>query len=72
MFLNFSKIDFKCPYCSKEYFDENDIYLKRCNKTLYGITKVKCECSESFGMTYDYTGQAVSFKINKGVNYIKF
>ena len=60
--LTIPNIDFFCPYCQKAFSDINDKYLKRCNKNKNGITKVKCECSNSFYMTYNYIGDAVAFK----------
>ena len=63
-FICLSGTDFKCPYCGKEYSDIDDKYLDRCNKNKSGTTKIKCDCKESFGMTYNYMGDAVSFKLN--------
>lgn len=31
-FIDFSKVTFKCPVCSKEYDDSDDKYLKKINK----------------------------------------
>ena len=57
-----SKIDFKCPHCEKEHDDRDDKYLNKCNKNKSGITIITCDgCKRKFGMTYDITGQAVSF-----------
>lgn len=63
--INFAKIDFKCPYCHKLYSDNEDKYVERCNKNKSGCTNIKCECEQKFGMTYDITGSAVSFKLIK-------
>lgn len=60
-FLDFSKTDFKCPHCKKEYSDVYDKYLKRCEKNKNFTTKINCKCAKTFFMTYDYTGDAVSF-----------
>lgn len=62
--ISFAKIDFKCPYCDKKYSDENDIYIKRCNKNKSFCTSIKCDCKNKFRMTYNIMGQAVSFKLN--------
>lgn len=62
-FLTLSKIDFKCPYCLKQYEDDDDIYLNRCNKNKSNFTKIKCTCDNKFGFTYDITGTARSFKL---------
>lgn len=65
IYITFDKIDFNCPYCEKPYKDDEDIYLNRCNANKSGYTTIKCECEMRFGMTYDITGKAVSFKIEK-------
>lgn len=59
-FIDFANIDFECPHCKKKYSDDNDKYVNRCNNKS-GITKITCKCSKLFYMTYDYTGDAVSF-----------
>jgi len=64
--ISYDKIDFKCPHCNKEYLDSDDKYVNRCNDNKCGYTKIKCSCSETFGMTYDYMGQAVGFDLNRG------
>ena len=62
-FICFSKTNFSCPECGKEYNDDNDKYLNRCNKNKSFCTTVKCEsCGNNFGVTYDYKGDMVSFK----------
>ena len=61
--LDFSKIDFKCPYCGKDYNDINDKYVNRCNNNKSGITRITCECNNKFYMTYNYKSEAVSFKL---------
>ena len=63
MFINFAKIEFKCPHCKKQYEDSDDKYLNRCNKNKNQYTKIKCECGNKFGMTYDIQGDSVSFKL---------
>ena len=60
--LKISKINFNCPYCGKIYEDIYNKYLNRCNKNKNFITKVKCNCGNTFLMTYNYMGNAVSFK----------
>lgn len=60
--ISFAKIDFTCPHCNKQYSDDNDIYVNRCNKNKNGCARVKCSCKKHFYMTYDFTGSAVSFK----------
>jgi hypothetical protein len=60
-FLDFSKTDFKCPHCNKEYNDNNGKYLNRCNKNKSFCTKISCSCGKSFHMTYDYMSEAISF-----------
>lgn len=61
--ISFLKTKFKCPHCKKKYDDSENVYLEKCNKNKSGYTKIKCKCEMRFGMTYDYTGNAVSFKI---------
>ena len=61
--LTLSNIGFDCPYCKKQHSDINEKYLKRCNKNKSGITKIKCECGQSYGVTYNYMSDIVSFKI---------
>lgn len=58
-------IDFNCPYCNKQYSDEDDKYLNICNRNKSGWTSIKCKCGNKFGMTYDITGEAVSFELEQ-------
>jgi len=62
IFLNIAKTSFSCPYCNKGYDDSNDKYLNRCNRNKYWLTNIKCDCGKIFFMTYNYMGEAVSFK----------
>lgn len=62
-FIDFAKINFKCPFCNKEYIDKDDKYLKKCNKNKKSFTKIKCECKKTFGMTYNMLSEAVSFDL---------
>lgn len=59
--IRFTKIDFKCPFCNKNYSDTDDKYLNRCNKNKSGYTKINCTCNRSFFLTYDYMGNIISF-----------
>ena len=61
--LCLGNINFSCPYCKKQYSDDKDKYLNRCNKNVSGSTKIHCECGQTFGMTYNYKGEAIGFKI---------
>lgn len=61
--ISFSNTQFNCPYCNKEYNDIDDVYLDKCNKNKNGITRIKCQCSKKFGMTYDIKCNAVSFEL---------
>jgi hypothetical protein len=65
VFINFAKIDFNCPHCNKEYLDLDDKYLNRCNKNKSCCTTITCECENKFGFTYNYRGDAVSFKLER-------
>lgn len=66
--VTFAKIDFQCPYCEKPYKDSEDVYIDRCNANKSGCTTIKCECEMRFGMTYEITGKAVSWKLSKTKN----
>ena len=61
-FICLGNIKFSCPYCGKEYLDDNEKYLNRCNKNDSGCTIIKCGCGRTFGMTYNYKGDAQAFK----------
>ena len=61
-FIDFLKVDFSCPYCKKSYNDIDEKYLKRCEKNKNWCTKINCSCGKSFYMTYNYKGDAISFK----------
>ena len=63
-FICFAKIEFSCPYCKAIYFDANETMLDRINKNKCGYTKVKCKCGERFGLTGDYSGDFVTFKLD--------
>lgn len=58
-----ANIAFLCPYCMNEFDDSDDKYLNRVNSNKSAYTKIKCSCGERFGMTYNYMGDAVSFKL---------
>lgn len=53
--------DFNCPTCEKAYSDNDGKYLDRCNSNKNNCTRIKCECGESFFVTYDYKSNVVSF-----------
>lgn len=63
--IKWAGIDFKCPHCSKEYDDRNEIYLKRLNKNKHCQTKIKCSCKNTFGLTANYMGNLESYKLLK-------
>jgi hypothetical protein len=66
-----ANMNFICPHCNKPYNDGDDKYLNRANKNKSGFTKIKCECGEVFGMTYNFKGDAVGFKLKpKGWHWI--
>jgi len=62
-FVDFANIEFSCPFCGKVYYDENEKYLNRCNHNKKWCTKIKCSCNKVFYMTYNYKGDAISFKL---------
>ena len=64
-FIDLAKTEFQCPNCKKKYSDSDDKYLKRLEKNKNGITQIRCECKTTFYMTYDMTGDAVSFLSDK-------
>jgi len=64
-FICVGRVNFKCPFCGKDYNDSNDKYLNRINKSKNSITKKKCSCGNYFGITYHYNGDIASFKLTK-------
>jgi hypothetical protein len=56
-----SGVDFSCPFCGKVYSDEK--YLDRIEQNKCGYTKVRCDCGERFGVTYNYMSEMVTFKL---------
>ena len=67
--ISLAVIGFNCPFCQKEYYDEDEKYLKRINKNKCGYTKIKCDCGKIFGVAYNYKG-LVSFDLKS--KYMKF
>jgi len=63
-FIDIAKIDFRCPYCKLKYSDNDEKYLKRCNKNKNGFTIKNCGCGNRFGVTYLMQGNIQSFKLN--------
>jgi len=55
---------FRCPYCSIEFHDDNEKYLKRINNNISMVTKVKCICGNHFGVTADIKGDLIGFKLS--------
>lgn len=64
-FINFANTEFKCPYCLQDYSDADDKYLNRMEKNYQYKTLIWCNCKEKFWLTYNYQGDAMSFKIQK-------
>lgn len=60
-FIDFGKTEFKCPHCNKKYDDEDDKYLDRINKNKNWCTKIKCKCDKTFELTFDSTGDFITF-----------
>jgi transposase-like protein len=69
-FICLARVEFICPHCRKQYNDSDEKYLKRSLANKSGYTKIKCTCGETFGMTYDITGDAVGFKLKDENNLI--
>lgn len=63
--LCFANINFQCPYCGIDYYDEDDRYLNRINRNKRLYTSVKCLCGQKFYVTYDIKGDLVAFKDSK-------
>jgi transposase-like protein len=63
--IKLAGIDFKCPHCSKDYDDRNEIYLRRLNKNKNCQTRIKCSCKHTFGLTANYMGNLESYKLTK-------
>ena len=59
--LCMAKIDFECPFCHKQYKDDNDKYCDRINKSEKFYTTVKCSCGKSFKLTANYKSELVTF-----------
>lgn len=68
IFIYFAKTTFKCPHCGTDYDDNDDKWLDRCNKNKSGCTRIKCNCGNSFYMTYNYMSEAVSFIPKKNIH----
>lgn len=63
VFLEVAKIDFKCPFCEKEYNDSDEKYLDRINRNKQGFVTKTCICGERFGIACDMYGPMVSFEL---------
>jgi hypothetical protein len=62
-FVNYAKIDFRCPYCDKHYRDHDDRFLKRCNKNKSGSAEHRCDCGNRFKVLFDMTGCPRTIKL---------
>jgi len=60
-FLSFLPHEFNCPFCKKQFIDENEYYLNRCNNKRSGTIRVTCECKTCFYLSIDYTGKFHSY-----------
>jgi len=64
MYLTVGNIKFRCPYCKEKHSDDDENILRRCNRNKIGFARLNCRgCGERFGVTYDYRGDAVAFKL---------
>jgi len=61
-FIDLTDHKFHCPYCNSQYFDYESNYMQRINKNKSGITKVKCDCENTFHLTMDMQGNYQTFK----------
>ncbi len=64
-FIDVANTEFRCPKCGNVYQDLDYKFLNRCEKNKSGITKVHCSCGCIFYVTYNWRGEAVSFKNDK-------
>ena len=55
-----SNIKIRCPFCDKEYIDDDEKFLNRINRNKSGITQKKCTCGNIFKIAHSYGG-LVSF-----------
>ena len=60
-FIDFANTKFNCPHCNKQFVDDDDKYCNRINKNKSWVTKVKCDCKETFTLTVNTEGDFVSF-----------
>jgi len=61
-FIDFANTKFSCPHCNKEFVDDDDKYCNRINKNKSWITKVKCDCKETFSLTINTEGDFITIK----------
>jgi hypothetical protein len=61
--LSIPNVNFECPHCGKKYSDREEKYFDKCNKNKNSCTEIKCQCERTFGVTYNYKGNAVGFKL---------
>jgi hypothetical protein len=60
--IHFAPYEFQCPYCKNMIDDSDSKYLKRTQKNISMVTKVKCKCGNKFNLAVDMTGKYQSFK----------
>ena len=63
--LCFANINFQCPYCGIDFHDSDERFYNRITANKSGITKAKCSCGETFGVTQDIKCDLVGFKLNE-------
>ena len=59
-FLDFDNTNFNCKCCNKQYNDNDNKFVERCNKNKKSKTKIKCDCGNVFFVTYNYIGECVT------------
>jgi len=59
------EIEFQCPYCGLDITDENNKLQSRINRNKKVYTTIKCLCGNRIGVTYDFKGDLVGFKLEK-------
>lgn len=67
MFICHSKIAFKCPYCDKE-FNDNDYYIEKVYDAFDFKANIKCDCEEIFKLGINHIGKFTVTKHENNLN----
>jgi hypothetical protein len=63
--------EFQCPYCDLDIEDKNDKLLNRINNNKKLHTRMKCACGNIIGVSYDFKGRLIGFKLTNQSNIFK-